>query len=47
MAVAGSPPNRTFHTARRVLRSANKYLLQEAAQWTLVGVALLACVYFF
>lgn len=29
------------------MRSANKYFLQEAAQWTLVGVTLLACVCFF
>lgn len=29
------------------MRSANKHLLQEAAQWTLLGAALFACVYFF
>lgn len=29
------------------MRSANKHLLQEAAQWVVVAAALLACVYFF
>ncbi|MDJ0512166.1 MAG: TIGR02281 family clan AA aspartic protease [Methyloceanibacter sp.] len=29
------------------MRSANKHLLQEAAQWTLVGAALFAGVFFF
>lgn len=29
------------------MRSANRHLLQEAAQWILVGAALFVCVYFF
>jgi hypothetical protein len=29
------------------VRSANKHLLQEAAQWTLVGATLFLGVYFF
>ena len=29
------------------MRSANKHLLQEAAQWTLVGATLFLGVYFF